>query len=67
MTISPPLTVSRRLGYVPDGTAVVARRGCPATQVRLLVTPETLVRPEWTVEVDGENDCRSLLGAFSPG
>jgi len=57
------LGVSRKLGYVRDGTATHARRGEPATQQRLLLTPDAFVRPQWTLEVKGfTDDCRALLG-----
>jgi RimJ/RimL family protein N-acetyltransferase len=57
------LGVSRKLGYVPDGTATHVRRGEPATQQRLLLTRDAFVRPQWTVEVKGlTDDCRALLG-----
>jgi RimJ/RimL family protein N-acetyltransferase len=55
--------VSERLGYRPDGTSSVARRGEPALLVRLLLDRDAFVRPDWTVEVDGAEACRGLLGA----
>jgi RimJ/RimL family protein N-acetyltransferase len=60
--------VSRRLGYRRDGAETVARRGRPVEHVRLVVTPSTLVRPEWTLEVTGyTEECRALLGGISRG
>jgi len=60
--------VSRRLGYRRDGSETVARRGEAAEHVRLVVTPSTLVRPPWTLGVDGyTEECRALLGGISPG
>ncbi len=60
--------VSRRLGYRRDGTETLARRGRPVEQIRLLVTPSTAVRPEWTLAVTGYGEeCRALLGGISPG
>jgi RimJ/RimL family protein N-acetyltransferase len=62
--------VSRRLGYRVDGTALQVREGMAAAQVRLLVDPDTFVRPPWTVEVAGLAPCLDLLGArpaLSPG
>jgi Acetyltransferase (GNAT) domain len=54
--------------YRLDGTETLARRGRPVEQIRLLVTPETLVRPGWTVEVGGYGeDCRALLAGISRG
>jgi RimJ/RimL family protein N-acetyltransferase len=55
--------VSARLGYRPDGSMWVARRGEPAEDVRLVLAPEDFVRPSWEVEVEGLDGCRSLLGA----
>lgn len=55
--------VSAKLGYRRDGTDTKVRRGVAAHDVRLLVTAETLVRPEWTLRVEGLDGCRSLLGA----
>lgn len=54
--------VSRKLGYVEDGTTVYARRGQPATNVRLVVRPDTFVRPDWKLEVTGLEQVRSLFG-----
>jgi hypothetical protein len=60
--------VSRRLGYRRDGTETLARRGLRVEEIRLLVTPPTLVRPEWTLAVEGfGEECRALLGGISPG
>ncbi|OLT11299.1 GNAT family N-acetyltransferase [Pseudonocardia sp. CNS-139] len=56
------LRVSERLGYRRNGSEWVPRRGVPAEQVRLVVTPETFVRPDWELEVDGLDACRPLLG-----
>ncbi|GAA5127089.1 GNAT family N-acetyltransferase [Pseudonocardia adelaidensis] len=55
--------VSARLGYRPDGTTWVARRGQRAEEVRLVLTPEGFVRPEWKLEVEGLDACRGLLDA----
>jgi RimJ/RimL family protein N-acetyltransferase len=57
------LRVSQRLGYRPDGTATVVRRGKRTEDVRLVVTPTEFVRPGWGLEVDGLTPCRPLLGA----
>jgi RimJ/RimL family protein N-acetyltransferase len=55
--------VSRKLGYVGDGGDIWARRG-EAAQVRRLVLPVgSLVRPQWTLKVDGFGPaCRAQLG-----
>ncbi len=57
------LAVSRKLGYRADGTHAVASRGQRAVETRLLLTPETFVRTQWTLRVDGLDGCRALLGA----
>ncbi|MHA6629071.1 GNAT family N-acetyltransferase [Pseudonocardia sichuanensis] len=54
--------VSEKLGYRPDGSLWVARREQRAEQVRLLLTPEAFVRPPWTLQVEGLDACRRLLG-----
>jgi len=55
--------VSARLGYRPNGSATVARRGVPAELIRLTLDREQFVRPEWTVEASGVAGCLALLGA----
>jgi RimJ/RimL family protein N-acetyltransferase len=55
--------VSRRLGYRVDGTAVHVREGVAAEQVRLLVDPDTFLRPAWTLQVEALEPCLELLGA----
>jgi RimJ/RimL family protein N-acetyltransferase len=55
--------VSARLGYRPDGSSWVVRRGEPAEDVRLVLTPEGFVRPEWKLEVEGLDACLGLLDA----
>jgi RimJ/RimL family protein N-acetyltransferase len=58
---SASLGVSRKLGYVPDGTQVLARRGEPVSLVRLLLTPAAFARPPWQLEVTGLQPCLPLL------
>ncbi|MEG9248682.1 GNAT family N-acetyltransferase [Arthrobacter sp. Soc17.1.1.1] len=59
------LGVSRRLGYVPNGTALVeARRDEVQTQQNLLLAREDFIRPEWTAEVRG---LQPALDFLSPG
>jgi RimJ/RimL family protein N-acetyltransferase len=55
--------VSRRLGYVEDGTFVASRRGKAAREIRLVLTRERFAefRPEWTLEVDGFDLLRPSL------
>jgi len=58
--------VSRKLGYLADGTETLPRRGEAAVEQRLLLNREAFERhrPRWTVEVEGfTEDCRTLLGA----
>ncbi|GAA0945189.1 GNAT family N-acetyltransferase [Pseudonocardia zijingensis] len=55
--------VSARLGYRPDGSTWVARRGEPAEDVRLVLDASGFVRPEWKLEVEGLDACRGLLAA----
>jgi RimJ/RimL family protein N-acetyltransferase len=55
--------VSAKLGYRPDGTRWIARRGEPAENVRLVLAADEFVRPGWTLEVEGVDACRPLLGA----
>jgi RimJ/RimL family protein N-acetyltransferase len=57
------LRVSERLGYRRDGTEVVARRGAAVEDVRLLLTPDTFRRPDWTLRVEGVAACLPMLGA----
>jgi RimJ/RimL family protein N-acetyltransferase len=57
------LRVSEKLGYRTDGTNTWARRGTAATEIRLVLAAADLVRPEWTLQVDGLDGCRKLLGA----
>jgi RimJ/RimL family protein N-acetyltransferase len=57
------LRVSERLGYRRNGTKRHLRRGEPATEVLLRLTPDDFVRPDWTLQVDGLDACRGLLGA----
>jgi RimJ/RimL family protein N-acetyltransferase len=61
------LRVSQRLGYRRDGTTTVVRRGRPTEHVRLLLTPAEFGRPDWSLETDGLDACRPILGACRPG
>ena len=56
------LRVSERLGYRADGASTWARRGVPATEIRLVLAAARFVRPDWTLEVTGLDGCRQLLG-----
>ena len=55
------LAVSRKVGYLPNGRQWVSRRGEPAEQQRLLLTPATFVRGE-PVQVGGDAALRAFLG-----
>lgn len=57
------LAVSAKLGYHADGTDVVARRGTPAVEHRLVVGAVDLVRPGWVPDLRGLEHCRAVLGA----
>ncbi len=57
------LRLSEKLGYRRDGANTYARRGTAATEIRLVLEPAHFVRPEWTLEVEGLDGCRKLLGA----
>jgi RimJ/RimL family protein N-acetyltransferase len=59
------LAVSRRLGYLPDGTEIRERHGERVRQVRLLLTAHRFAehRPPWRPEVTGAAACLGLLGA----
>lgn len=56
------LRVSERLGYRPNGTRTHLRRGEPATEILLRLDPTHFLRPDWTLDVDGLDPCRALLG-----
>jgi RimJ/RimL family protein N-acetyltransferase len=57
------LRVSEKLGYRRDGIDLCARRGERAENARLLLTPDTFVRPAWTLQVEGAEPCLATLGA----
>jgi RimJ/RimL family protein N-acetyltransferase len=56
------IRVSEALGYRPNGThRIVGPDGAPVEELRFRVTPETLVRPEWTLEASGIDAARAVL------
>lgn len=55
--------VSRKLGYVEDGTQRQVRRGEPADAVRLVLPRDRFVRPPWQLDVEGAREAGSVLGA----
>jgi RimJ/RimL family protein N-acetyltransferase len=57
------LRLSEKLGYRTDGANTFARRGTAATEIRLVLEPSHFVRPDWTLQVDGLDNCRQMLGA----
>lgn len=57
------LRVSEKLGYAADGTNTQTRRGVAVAEQRVLLTPESFIRPDWDVEVRGLEGCRHQLGA----
>lgn len=59
--------VSQRLGYREDGTALIAPRGEPVRQHRVLLDRSEFARPGWTLDVDGYTaDLAGLLAAAPP-
>lgn len=57
------LAVSRKLGYRPDGSAVLRRRpGERAVEQRLTVDRTTFVRPDWMVQFRGLAGCLPYFG-----
>jgi RimJ/RimL family protein N-acetyltransferase len=54
--------VSARLGYRPDGSTWVVRRGHPAEDVNLVLGPDDFVRPDWKLQVEGADACLPGLG-----
>jgi RimJ/RimL family protein N-acetyltransferase len=56
------LRVSEKLGYRPDGSETVVRRGVATDDVRLLLTPEAFCRPGWELETEGVAECLPMLG-----
>ena len=60
-------TVSRRLGYRPDGTVLAVSRGPREVQHRVILTPEMFVRPAWEPQVEGyTDDVAGFLAADPP-
>lgn len=53
---------SRHLGYQPNGTETQARRGKPATKVRLVLTRDRFRRPTWQLKVTGLQPALPMSG-----
>ena len=59
--------ISRRLGYRDDGTELVAPRGEPVLQQRLVLDRAGFRRPDLALQVEGYTaDLAGLLGAAAP-
>ena len=56
------LAVSRKVGYRRNGEQRLARKGVLASNVKLVLTPDDLVRPPYDVEVVGAETFRELVG-----
>jgi RimJ/RimL family protein N-acetyltransferase len=56
------LTVSKKVGYTESGWQRTARLGKPATLRRLVLTPDSLVRYEHELTVDGLPEFRQSIG-----
>jgi RimJ/RimL family protein N-acetyltransferase len=56
------LAVSRKVGYVANGDERLKRRDVLALHRRLVLRPESLVRPSDPVEVEGVAGVRRLVG-----
>lgn len=54
--------VSRKLGYQPNGVLPDKQRGQLGMQQLYSMRPEQLHRPDWTLQVDGLQACREVLG-----
>jgi RimJ/RimL family protein N-acetyltransferase len=62
------IRVSEALGYQPNGAhRIVGPDGASVEELRFRVTPETLVRPEWTLGVAGLDGARAILVQDSLG
>jgi RimJ/RimL family protein N-acetyltransferase len=57
------LAVSRKVGYRVDGAVRYARQGALARNIRLVLTPEALVRPPHDVVVEGADGFLELVQA----
>ena len=58
------LRVSDKVGYRSNGTRVAARNGHRIEEVQVVVTPDTLVRPDADVRVAGvTRELLAMLGA----
>lgn len=57
------LTVSQKLGYVPNGrTRVVSRAGDPVDEQRVRLARNDFVRPDWSISVRGADAALAQLG-----
>jgi RimJ/RimL family protein N-acetyltransferase len=60
------LGVSRKVGYLPNGTKRVARRGKAAMNQRLLLKPEHFIRGDDPIDFRGGAALRRFLGINDP-
>ena len=58
--------MSEKLGYRPDGTETVVRRGERTDDVRLLLPRDAFRRPGWSLRAEGVTACLPVLGV-TPG
>lgn len=59
---SASIGVSTALGYRPNGTQrTVGADGVAVDETRFRVTPATLRRPDWALEVEGIEAARAVL------
>jgi RimJ/RimL family protein N-acetyltransferase len=56
------LGVSRKIGYQPNGTKRLARRGEVAVNQNLVLTPETFNRGEEQIKITGADALRRFIG-----
>jgi RimJ/RimL family protein N-acetyltransferase len=56
------LGVSRKVGYRPNGTKRLARRGEVAVNQNLVLTPETFNRGEEQIKITGADALRRFIG-----
>ena len=62
MSVRVGFTVSKKVGYTESGWQRTARLGKPATLRRLVLTPDSLVRYEHELTVDGLPEFRQSIG-----
>ncbi|MBW0104359.1 GNAT family N-acetyltransferase [Pseudonocardia sp. KRD291] len=58
--------VSERLGYRDDGTALIAPRGEPVVQQRVVLDRSDFTRPTWALQIEGYTQALAGLLAATP-